>query len=148
MSNGLFEKGNALMALDVGTKRIGIALCDPMHMVVTPLETLHRKKFTPDAQYLIKLIKDWNIKGLVVGLPLNMDGTEGVTCQSVRDFIKNLERLEDWPTTLAITFQDERLTSIEAETALIDEMDVSRKKRIGAVDQLAAMTILKRFLNN
>ncbi len=148
MSNDLFKKGNALMALDVGTKRIGLALCDPLHMVVTPLETIHRKKFTPDAARILTHIKERNIKGIVVGLPLNMDGTEGATCQSVRDFIKNLQRLDTWPESLAVIFQDERLTSVEAETSLIDEMDVSRKKRIGAVDQIAAMNILKRFLGH
>ncbi len=136
------------MALDVGTKRIGLALCDPLHMVVTPLETIHRKKFTPDAARILTHIKERNIKGIVVGLPLNMDGTEGATCQSVRDFIKNLQRLDTWPESLAVIFQDERLTSVEAETSLIDEMDVSRKKRIGAVDQIAAMNILKRFLGH
>ena len=134
------------MALDVGKKRIGIATCDPGHIVVTPLQTLTRSKFDKDASALIAMMIERAIGGLVVGLPLNMDGTEGPMCQSVRDFTGELQKTSDFPQNCYVFFQDERLTSERADRMMIEEMDLSRQKRKKAIDQLAAVEILERFL--
>ena len=148
MSNDLFTKGTALMALDVGKKRIGIAVCDKDHILVSPLTTIHRKKFTLDAPQIITLIKEWGIGGIVVGWPLNMDGTEGPMCQSVKDFTLNLQKFDGFPNGVEFAFHDERLTSEAAERALIDDLDLSRDKRKGVIDQMAAVEILKDFLGH
>lgn len=145
--NGVFPpKTKALLCLDVGTKRIGMALCNPSWSVVTPFQTIHRKKFSLDAPQIIKIIKEWEIGGLVIGLPLNMDGTEGPMCQSVRDFGRNLQGFDQFPAGLPVFYQDERLTSDSAEKFLIEEMDMSRQKRKNVLDQLAAVKILEGFI--
>lgn len=138
-------KNKALLCLDVGTKRIGMALANPTWSVVTPFQTIHRKKFSIDAPQIIKILKEWEIGGLVIGLPLNMDGTEGTMCQSVRDFARNLQGFDGFP-PMPIAFQDERLTSESAERFLIEELDMSRQKRKGVLDQLAAVKILEDFI--
>lgn len=137
------------MAFDIGKKRIGIAVADQDAILVSPLETYTRKKFSIDAPYLIQLIKEWRVRTLVVGLPLNMDDSEGPMCQSVRDFITNLTGHEDWQglNDPAIIFQDERLSTAESETILIDDLDLSRAKRKKVIDQMAAKAILERFLD-
>ena len=132
----------ALMGLDLGTKTIGVAVSDTFRSVSTPLETVRRKKFGTDAARLMELIAERNIAGVVLGLPFNMDGSEGPRCQSTRAFARNLARLIDIP----ITFWDERLSTVAAERALL-EADTSRKRRSEGIDPGAAGYILQGMLD-
>lgn len=132
----------ALAGLDLGTKTIGVAVSDLMQQVATPLETIKRKKFTVDADALLKIAQNRDVKGFVLGLPLNMDGSEGPRVQSTRAFARNLERLTDIP----ITFWDERLSTVAAERALL-EADTSRKRRAEVIDHVAAGYILQGILD-
>ncbi|MCK4860445.1 MAG: Holliday junction resolvase RuvX [Rhodobacteraceae bacterium] len=132
----------ALMGLDLGTKTIGVAVSDTFRSVSTPLETVRRKKFGVDAARLMELIAERNIAGIVLGLPFNMDGSEGPRCQSTRAFARNLARLTDVP----ITFWDERLSTVAAERALL-EADTSRKRRSEVIDHVAAGYILQGLLD-
>ncbi len=133
---------SALMGLDLGTKTIGVAVSDTLRSVATPLETVRRKKFSTDAARLLELIAERNIAGVVLGLPFNMDGSEGPRCQSTRAFARNLARLTDVP----ITFWDERLSTVAAERALL-EADTSRKRRSEVIDHVAAGYILQGLLD-
>jgi len=133
---------SALMGLDLGTKTIGVAVSDTFRSVSTPLETVRRKKFGTDAARLLELIAERNIAGIVLGLPFNMDGSEGPRCQSTRAFARNLARLTDVP----ITFWDERLSTVAAERALL-EADTSRKRRSEVIDHVAAGYILQGLLD-
>ncbi|WP_084863909.1 Holliday junction resolvase RuvX [Salibaculum halophilum] len=128
--------------LDLGTKTIGIALSDRLHTVATPLETLKRRKFTADAEALLALVARREVGGLVLGLPRNMDGTEGPRAQSTRAFARNLSQLTDLP----LTFWDERLSTVAAERALL-EADASRKRRAEVIDHVAAGVILQGMLD-
>ncbi|SEW02578.1 putative holliday junction resolvase [Cognatiyoonia koreensis] len=132
----------ALAGLDLGTVTIGVAVSDGMRSVATPLETIKRKKFGLDAARLLEICKGRDIKGLVLGLPMNMDGSEGPRCQSTRAFARNLEKLTDLP----ITFWDERLSTVAAERALL-EADTSRKRRAEVIDHVAAGYILQGLLD-
>jgi putative holliday junction resolvase len=132
----------ALMGLDFGEKTIGVAVSDRMRSVASPLETVRRTKFTADAGRLMEIARAREIAGLVIGLPLNMDGTEGPRCQSTRAFARNLERL----TPLPIGFWDERLSTVAAERALL-EADTSRKRRGEVIDHVAAGVILQGALD-
>ncbi|WP_289041359.1 Holliday junction resolvase RuvX [uncultured Aliiroseovarius sp.] len=132
----------ALGGLDLGTKTIGVAVSDNLRQVSTPLETIRRKKFTTDAARLLDIINERNLGGLVLGLPRNMDGSEGPRCQSTRAFARNLEKLTDIP----ITFWDERLSTVAAERALL-EADTSRKRRAEVIDHVAAGYILQGVLD-
>ncbi|WP_299603286.1 Holliday junction resolvase RuvX [uncultured Tateyamaria sp.] len=132
----------ALMGLDLGDKTIGVAVSDTFWSVATPLETVRRKKFGLDAARLQTLIAERNVGGLVLGLPRNMDGTEGPRCQSTRAFARNFERLWDGP----ITFWDERLSTVAAEKALL-EADTTRKRRAEVIDHVAAGYILQGLLD-
>ncbi|MGR3812596.1 MAG: Holliday junction resolvase RuvX [Cognatishimia activa] len=132
----------AMMGLDLGTKTIGVAVSDGMQSVATPLETVKRKKFTQDAERLLQIIAERNIGAVVLGLPLNMDGTEGPRAQSTRAFARNLEKLIEIP----ITFWDERLSTVAAERALL-EGDTSRKRRSEVIDHVAASYILQGVLD-
>lgn len=132
----------AIAGLDLGTVTIGVAVSDGMRQVATPLETIKRKKFGIDADRLIAICTARNIAGLVLGLPLNMDGSEGPRCQSTRAFARNLEKLTDLP----ITFWDERLSTVAAERALL-EADTSRKRRAEVIDHVAASYILQGALD-
>jgi putative Holliday junction resolvase len=136
-------QGRRLLGLDVGTKTVGLALSDALGMTATPLDTLRRGKFTRDAQLLAKLIEQREVAGLVVGLPVSMDGTEGPRCQSVRQFTANLLAVVDRPTA----FWDERL-STAAVTRLMIDADLSRKRRGELVDKLAAAYILQGALEH
>ncbi len=131
-----------LMGLDLGEKTIGIAVGDPGHMIATPVTTIRRKKFTEDAQQLLKLIDERQVGGLVIGLPLNMDGSEGPRCQSVRQFASNLAKLRDLP----MAFWDERLSTVAVTRDMISA-DLSRGKRAKIVDQAAAAFILQGALD-
>ena len=130
-----------LLGLDLGTKTIGVAISDGMRYSATPLETIKRTKFTQDAQRLIELIAENQAVGLVLGLPLNMDGSEGPRVQSTRAFARNLAQKTDLP----IVFWDERL-STSAVTRTLIEADVRRDKRAEVVDKLAASYILQGAL--
>ena len=132
----------AICGLDFGEKTIGIAVSDLRRMVATPTETLRRVKFTEDAARLLEIVKTREIHGLILGLPLNMDGSEGPRVQSTRAFARNLTRLTDLP----IFFWDERLSTVAAERALL-EADTSRKRRKEVIDAVAAGYILQGALD-
>lgn len=131
-----------VMGLDLGDKTIGVAVSDTYLSVATPLETVKRKKFGVDAARLLELIKARRLGGLVLGLPRNMDGTEGPRCQSTRAFARNFAQLWDGP----VTFWDERLSTVAAEKALL-EADMSRKRRAEVIDHVAASYILQGLLD-
>ncbi|MCA0203821.1 Holliday junction resolvase RuvX [Pararhodobacter sp.] len=132
----------ALAGLDLGEKTIGVAVSDLRRLVATPLETVKRKKFTLDAGRLLEIARTRGLAGFVLGLPLNMDGTEGPRCQSTRAFARNLSALTELP----IGFWDERLSTVAAERALLD-FDTSRAKRAEVIDHVAAGFILQGFLD-
>ena len=134
--------GKRLMGLDVGDKTIGVALSDSLLMTASPVEVIRRTKFTADAEKLIALIRGREAAGLILGLPVNMDGTEGPRCQSVRQFAANLLQKIDLP----VAFWDERLSTAAVERMLVDEMDVSRARRREVVDKAAAAYILQGAL--
>lgn len=132
----------AVAGLDLGTVTIGVAVSDGMRQVGTPLETIRRKKFGLDAAKLLEICAKRDIKGLVLGLPMNMDGSEGPRCQATRAFARNLEKLTDLP----IAYWDERLSTVEAERVLI-AADTSRKRRADVIDHVAAGFILQGLLD-
>jgi len=132
----------ALIGLDLGERTIGVAVSDSFLSVATPLETVRRKKFGLDAARLNEIIADRQIGGLVLGLPRNMDGSEGPRCQSTRAFARNFDRLSPLP----ITFWDERLSTVAAERALL-EADTTRKRRAEVIDHVAAGYILQGVLD-
>ncbi len=131
-----------LIGLDLGTKTIGIAVSDTFRSVASPIETIKRTKFTADAQAVIAHITKRDIGGLVLGLPRNMDGTEGPRAQATRAFARNFDRLH----TIPITFWDERLSTVAAEKALL-EADTTRKRRSEVIDHVAASYILQGVLD-
>mgnify|MGYP002621912277 FL=1 len=132
----------ALVGLDLGEKTIGVAVSDLRRGVATPLETIRRKKFTLDAARLLEIAAARGVAGIVLGLPLNMDGSEGPRCQTTRAFARNLSGLSALP----IGFWDERLSTVAAERALL-EADTSRQKRALVIDHVAAAYILQGFLD-
>ncbi|MEP1585317.1 MAG: Holliday junction resolvase RuvX [Tateyamaria sp.] len=132
----------ALMGLDLGDKTIGVAVSDTYQSVATPLETVRRKKFGLDAARLVELIGARHVGGVVLGLPRNMDGSEGPRCQSTRAFARNFGKLWDGP----VTFWDERLSTVAAERALL-EADTTRKRRAEVIDHVAAGYILQGLLD-
>ena len=132
----------ALAGLDLGEKTIGVAVSDRLLSVASPLSTIRRTKFTADAAALLKIVADRELGGIILGLPRNMDGSEGPRCQSTRAFARNLERLTDLP----ISFWDERLSTVAAERALL-EADTSRKRRSEVIDHVAAGFILQGALD-
>lgn len=131
-----------LMGLDLGSKTIGLALSDTTRSVATPLETLKRGKFKENAANLASLCETHNVGGLVLGLPLNMDGTEGPRCQATRAYMRNWTQLSPIPVAL----WDERL-STAAVTRTLLEADASRKRRAEVVDKMAAAYILQGALD-
>ena len=131
-----------LMGLDLGTKTIGLALSDVERRIATPLETIKRVKFTPDVERIKDLVARYEVGGLVFGLPLNMDGTEGPRSQATRAFVRNLKPLVDLP----ILFWDERMSTMVVTRTLLDA-DASRAKRADAVDKMAAAYILQGALD-
>ena len=131
--------GKRLLGLDLGSKTIGLAICDSSFAIASPLETLRRRKFTLDAINLEALIAERDVGGLVLGLPRNMDGSEGPRAQSTRQFAANLLGRSNIP----IAFWDERLSTVAVERLLIDEADLSRRKRGDVVDKMAASYILQ-----
>ncbi len=135
--------GARLMALDLGTKTIGVATSDRTRMIATPIETITRKKFTQDAERLLAIIAAGNIGLIVLGLPVNMDGTEGPRCQSTRAFARNFAKLSPVP----VVYWDERLSTAAVERMLI-QADASRAKRDQVIDKLAAAWILQAALDS
>ena len=136
-----------LMALDVGTKTIGVATSDMRRSLATPLRTVKRSKLANDLSVLAELAAKHDIKALVIGLPLNMDGSEGPRCQSVRQFAANIER--HGPPALAalpIVLQDERLSTAAVTRGMIEDYDMSRARRAERVDAAAAAWILESAL--
>ena len=135
-------RGRRLMGLDVGEKTIGLALSDVLLTIATPLETIRRGKFAADAAALGRLVTEHGVGALVIGLPINMDGTEGPRCQSVRAFAAELAKRFD----IDMAFWDERL-STAAVTRTLLEADVSRARRRELVDKMAAAYILQGALD-
>ena len=131
-----------LLGLDLGTTTIGIAVSDVTRRIATPLETLSRTRFRADADRLLAIVKREAAAALIVGLPINMDGSEGPRAQSTRAFVRNLVPLCDVP----ITFWDERLSTAAVERMLI-EADRSRTRREEVIDKLAAAYILQGALD-
>lgn len=131
-----------LMGVDLGTKTIGLALSDVEKRIATPLETIKRVKFTPDVQQIKALAERYDVGGLVFGLPLNMDGTEGPRSQATRAFVRNLKPLLPLP----VLFWDERMSTMVVTRTLLDA-DASRAKRADAVDKMAAAYILQGALD-
>ncbi|GLQ25096.1 putative pre-16S rRNA nuclease [Algimonas ampicilliniresistens] len=138
----LAATSGALLGLDPGTKTLGLAISDRTRLIATPLLTIKRKKFTPDATQLLEHYHVNDCSALIVGLPLNMNGSEGPRVQSVRDFCNNLLRLDDLP----IFLWDERLSTAAVTRDMI-EADVRRSKRAEKVDALAAGYILQGVLD-
>ncbi|MEX5726782.1 putative Holliday junction resolvase [Rhodovulum iodosum] len=135
-------RGRALIGLDLGDKTIGVAVSDTSWSVASPLETIRRKKFTLDAARVMEIAGHRAAGGIVLGLPRNMDGSEGPRCQSTRAFARNLSRLTELP----IGFWDERLSTMAAERALL-EADTSRRRRAEVIDHVAAAYILQGVLD-
>lgn len=138
----LLPPEGALIGLDLGEKTIGVAVSDRRRSVATPLETLRRTKFTADAERLLGIAQKREVAGVVLGLPLNMDGSEGPRAQSTRAFARNFARLTELP----IAFWDERLSTVAAERALL-EADTSRARRRELIDHVAAAYILQGALD-
>jgi putative Holliday junction resolvase len=131
-----------IIGLDLGTVTIGLAVSDTFLGVASPLETIRRKKFGLDAARLLDVMEKRQVCGLVLGLPRNMDGSEGPRCQATRAFARNLEKLWAGP----ITYWDERLSTVAAERVLL-EADTSRKRRAEVIDHVAAGFILQGLLD-
>ena len=138
----VISPGQKLLGLDVGKKTIGLSLADPQTRVASPKPVLWRKKFTTDAKLLVEQIDKLNVGGLVIGWPLNMDGTIGPRCDSIRDFAHAFLRLHEIP----ISFQDERLSTQAVEKSMI-AADMTRTKRAIRRDSLAAVWILQSALD-
>jgi putative Holliday junction resolvase len=133
----------ALLGLDLGEKTIGVAASDATRTIASPLELIRKTKFTADAEALLKIMDGRSVGGLVIGLPVNMDGTEGPRAQSARAFARNLDRLRPVP----VAFWDERWSTNAVERFLIDELDLTRKRRAEVVDRTAAAYILQGALD-
>lgn len=132
----------SICGLDLGEKTVGFAISDLRRQVASPLLVIRRVKFTEDAARLLSLLAERQLAGIVLGLPLNMDGSEGPRVQSTRAFARNLTKLTDLP----LTYWDERLSTVAAERALL-EADTSRKRRSQVIDQVAAGYILQGALD-
>jgi putative holliday junction resolvase len=132
-----------LLGIDLGSKTIGMALSDATRIIASPLETYRRGKFRDDSAKLLKLFEERNVGGIVLGLPISMDGTEGPRCQATRDFAANLLKVTDIP----LTFWDERLSTAAVQRVLINEADMTRKRRAEVVDKMAAAYILQGALD-
>ena len=142
-------KGRALLGLDVGKKTIGLALADPNHGIATPLQTINRTKFKHDMNALTEVIKEYEIGGFIIGLPVNMDGSEGRRAQSIRDFAIEMQRTfgnDPW-----IALWDERLSTVSVEESVDNFVDKRKTKKnakaSGLIDKLAAQVILQGALD-
>jgi len=133
-----------LVGLDLGEKTIGVAVSDATRMVASPLDLIRKTKFTDDANALFRLMESRRASGIVIGLPVNMDGTEGTRCQSNRAFARNLLRLNP---DLPIAFWDERMSTMAVNRMLVGEADMTRARRADVVDKMAAAWILQGALD-
>jgi len=140
--NDHLARSQPLLGLDLGEKTIGLALSDATLLIASPLNTIKRSKFTRDAETLAAVITEHEICGLIIGLPINMDGSEGPKCQSVRQFAANFLGHMD----MEIAFWDERLSTVAVTRTMI-EADISRAKQKQAVDKMAAAYILQGALD-
>ena len=131
------------MGLDLGEKTIGVAVSDATRLIASPLELIRKSKFTQEAEQLFKLMAHRKVSALIIGLPVNMDGTEGPRAQSCRAFARNLERLRP----VNVAFWDERLSTSAVERFLIEDLDLNRKRRAQVVDRTAAAWILQGALD-
>jgi putative Holliday junction resolvase len=138
----VLPQGMTLLGLDVGTKTIGVAIADPTLSIASALHTIRRTRFKVDAAELLSIAEASRAGGLVIGLPLNMDGSEGPRVQSTRAFLRNLVPL----TSLPVAWWDERLSTAAAERVLI-EADASRRRRAEVIDKMAAAYILQGALD-
>lgn len=132
-----------ILCLDVGTKTIGLAVSDPMGWTAQGITTLFRKNYEEDAKALKKVIAEYEVEKILVGLPLNMNGSEGPQAEKVRSFIQGVEKALEKP----IEFWDERLSTVAAERSLL-EADLSREKRKKVIDKMAAVFILQGYLDS
>ncbi len=139
----LLPRQAPVIGLDLGEKTIGVAVSDATRRIASPLETIRRTKFMIDANRMFELMESRNAAGIIIGLPINMDGTEGARCQSSRAFARNVLRLKDLP----IAFWDERMSSMAINRMLIEEADISRARRAEVVDKAAAGWILQGALD-
>ncbi|NHK27375.1 Holliday junction resolvase RuvX [Parvularcula flava] len=137
-----FPPSGPVFGLDLGTKTIGIAVSNPERSLATPVTTIRRKKFTQDAEAMLALATERRVTGIILGLPINMDGTEGPRAQATRAFARNLARLSDLP----VAFWDERLSTAAAEREMI-ALDTSRARRAETIDEMAATYILQGALD-
>jgi putative holliday junction resolvase len=140
--------GDRMLGLDVGSKTIGLAVSDSDFSVAAAIDTIRRTKFTKDFELLKDIIKSRNIGGLVIGLPVSMDGTEGPACQSIRQFGTNIIERQEADMAIKIAFWDERLSTSAVQRFLTDEADMTRKRRGEVVDKLAAAYILQGALDS
>ncbi|HBY43697.1 MULTISPECIES: Holliday junction resolvase RuvX [unclassified Brevundimonas] len=131
------------LGLDLGENTIGVSVSDTGRIIASPLELIRKTKFSKDAEQLFRIMDGRKVSALVIGLPLNMDGTEGPRAQSCRAFARNLERFRP----VNVAFQDERLSTTAVERFLIDELDLTRKRRADVVDRTAAAWILQGALD-
>ena len=137
-------KKSRLLGLDVGRKTIGLAVSDSDMKIATTVGTIRRSKFTKDVKNLDAIITERQVNGLVLGLPISMDGNEGPACQSVRQFAVNLDNILE----IGITFWDERLSTSAVERLLIKDADLSRNRRSEIIDKMAAAYILQGALDS
>ena len=142
----LLVKGRCLLGLDYGSKVIGVAVSDPNLCIASPIGSITRTKFAADATQMLALMKDRAIGGFIIGLPKNMDGSEGASAQAVRAFIRNLSAYGPDFAALPVAFWDERLSTAAVERFLISD-DVSRKRRDEIIDKAAASYILQGALD-
>jgi putative Holliday junction resolvase len=136
-------RGQRLLGLDLGSETIGLALSDAGLSIATPIATVKRAKFAADAERLVKLVYERHVGALIYGLPVNMDGTEGPRCQSVREFAREFDQRCPRP----YAFWDERLSTAAVQRMLTEEADMSRKRRAEVVDRAAAAYILQGALD-
>lgn len=135
--------GTAWLGLDLGEKTIGVAVSDTTRLIASPLELIRKSKFTLEAERLFKLMDARQVSALIIGLPTNMDGTEGPRAQSCRAFARNLDRIRP----VNVAFWDERLSTSAVERFLIEDLDLNRKRRAEVVDRTAAAWILQGALD-
>lgn len=144
----LLKQGQCLLGLDPGSTVIGVAICDPGLRVASPLAAIARTKFAEDATALVNIIRERNVGGFIIGLPKNMDGSEGSAAQSARAFARNLLERGNLPdANMPIAFWDERMSSAAVERILLDD-DMTRKRRDAVIDKAAAAYILQGALDS
>jgi putative Holliday junction resolvase len=135
--------GRRILGLDPGTKTLGVAVSDVSGRLATPLETIRRTRFKADAERLCRIVAEHGVGGMVIGLPVSMDGSEGPRCQSVRQFAENFLAVLDLP----VAFWDERLSTAAVERFLVEEADMTRRRRAQVIDRAAAAYILQGALD-